>query len=314
MKALATIIKPGLSTTLQDLGRPGKRHLGVALSGGADTLSLALANAALGNPANAVTLECTLSGPVLRFEHDAAFALAGADMNARINDAPAPSFQRIEARSGDILGLGKANAGARAYIAFAGGLVGDEFLDSRSTFLPAALGGLNGRVLRAGDALRHAGLATRPPRDIARSLQPVISQAFVLRATPGPEAPLFADAAERFFAAGWRVARRIDRMGAQLDGQRLEAAHQTSMASSPVFPGTVQCARDGAPFLLMADAQTVGGYSRIAQVIGADLYLTGQLRPGATLWFRKTTPADARDIARKKTLLFGDLAPSGLFY
>mgnify|MGYP003700732345 FL=1 len=134
-----------------------------------------------------------------------------------------------------------------------------------------------------------------------------------MRATAGPEAGLLEDDSEHFFTMRWAVGRRADRMGAELDGPRLHMREEITMASSPVFPGTVQCPRSGAPFLLMADAQTVGGYPRIAQVIGADLHLTGQLRPGDEVWFRKTSPAEARDIARKKEALFEGWLPQGLF-
>lgn len=314
MTQLATILKPGLSTTLQDLGRPQKRHLGAPLSGAADPVSLALANAALGNPANAAGLECTMKGPALRFERNAAFAVAGANMSPQLNGAPQPLYQRIEAKSGDTLEIGAAKVGARCYIAFEGGLAGNDFLGSLSTYLPAEIGGFEGRALKAADALMGAGMPTAAPREIPRALQMMLSHVFVLRAVAGPEAEIFTDAGgERFFASRWTVGRRADRMGAQLEGPKLRLENAKTMASGPVFPGTVQCPPDGAPFLLMADAQTVGGYPRIAQIIAADLYLTGQLRPGDEVWFRKTAPQEARELARLKEALFEGFLPHGLF-
>lgn len=314
MTTLATILEPGLSTTLQDLGRRGKRHLGVPLSGAADPVSLALANAALGNPSNAAALECTLKGPSLRFEKKIAFALAGADMSARLNDKPTPLYQRIEGKVGDVLTLGAAKAGARCYIAIEGGISGEDFLGSVSAYLAAGLGGIDGRALKSGDVLACVNLETSAAREVPRSMQATFSRSFVVRATAGPESNLLQDGdSERFFAARWTIGRRADRMGAQLDGPRLRPAGTAPMASSPVFPGTVQCPQSGAPFLLMADAQTAGGYPRIAQVIAADLHLTGQLRPGDEVWFRKTSPEEARDIARKKAALFDGWLPGELF-
>ncbi len=313
MSALAAVLKPGLATTVQDLGRAGRRHLGVPLSGAADPLSLALANAALGNPANAAALECTLKGPSLRFERVCAFALAGADMAATLNKKAVPLYTRIAADAGGVLTLGTAAAGARAYIAFEGGLAGGDFLGSLSTYAPAALGGIDGRTLAAGDMLFSAGLAAGAARDIPDALRPRLAHDAILRALPGPEAEqLSTDDMERFFVSAWTVDRRADRMGARLAGRMMEGA-ESAMASSAVFPGTVQCPPDGAPFLLLADAQTVGGYPRIAQVIAADLHVAGQLRPGDRVWFRRTTAETARDIAAKKSALLADFLPNGFF-
>ena len=314
MNTLATVLKPGLSTTMQDLGRPGYRHLGVPLSGAADPLSLVLANAAVGNLARAAALECTRKGPSLRFERACAFVLSGADMAATLNKKPALLYARINARAGDVLTLGAAEIGSRTYIAFEGGLTGEIFLGSLSTYAPAALGGIDGRALAAHDTLYSAGLAAGNPRDVPEALRPRLAHDAILRALPGPEAQDFPEAdLERFFTSPWTVDRRADRMGLRLSGHHISAPHSGAMASSAVFPGTVQSPPDGAPFLLLADAQTVGGYPRIAQVIAADLHLAGQLRPGGKVWFRRVAEDDARDIAAKKSALLAGFLPGGFF-
>ncbi len=314
MTPLAEILSSGLMTTIQDLGRPGLRHLGVPLSGAADFVSLALANATVGNRPNAAGLECTLKGPALRFTMSVTFALGGADMKAQLNGKPLSLYTPHEAKAGDALVLGSAQTGARGYIAFAGGLKGDEFLGSSSTYLPAALGGHHGRALEAGDMLHSAELPAVTPRDIPASLRPPMAHDFFLRALPGPEAGQLSDGElTRFFARGWQVARRADRMGAQLDGEALSLTQTQTMASSPVFPGTVQCPPDGTPFLLLCDAQTVGGYPRLAQVIAADLHLAGQMRPGDRVWFQEISAEGAREIALQKASFYGDFLPFGFF-
>lgn len=314
MTAIADIVSPGLLTTVQDLGRPGLRHLGVPLSGAADPLSLALANQAVGNMASAAGLECTLKGPALRFRHAATFALSGADTAAALNGTPLRLYEPYEAAPGDDLMLGSVKTGARAYIAFAGGLEGEDFLGSRSTYLPAALGGYDDRALAAGDVLRTAGAPVEAPREIAKTLRPNIAHDFFLRALTGPEADRLQDGElTRFFSCGWTIGRRADRMGAQMEGDPLLLKNAPPMASSPVFPGTVQCPQDGAPFLLLCDAQTVGGYARIAQLIAADLHLAGQMRPGDRVWFQKISAETARDIAVQKASFYGDLLPAGFF-
>lgn len=314
MTALAEVIRPGLLTTLQDFGRGGSRHLGVPLSGAADPYSLALANASVGNEPVAAALECTLQGPCLRFLAPAAVALGGADMKARLNGEAVPLYQLVAIKDGDELALGAAEAGARCYIAIAGGIAGRAFLGSVSTYAPAALGGVEGRALKAGDRLTGAGERTGPAQDIPALFRPRLTNAFILRATAGPETDrLDPESLKRFFSSPWNAGRRADRMGLQLEGPALSLAPAPPMASSPVFPGTVQCPPDGAPFLLSCDAQTVGGYPRIAQVIAADLHLAGQMRPGVRLWFRRTSAAEARDIALKKAALLADFLPEGFF-
>lgn len=314
MTGLAEILKAGLSTTIQDGGRPGQRHLGVPLSGAADALSLSLANAAIGNVPEAAGLECTLQGPSIRFYRKTMVALAGADMDARLNGIGLPRYAPIDAEENDILSLGGAKAGARGYIAFAGGLAGNEFLGSRSTYAPAGIGGVDGRALREGDVLENAGLPLTTPRNIPESFHPLLTHEFFLRAIPGPEAGMLQGGSmATFFSRRWTVGRRADRMGLLLEGERLSQAEAPPMASSPVFPGAVQCPQDGAPILLLADAQTVGGYPRIAQIIAADLPLAGQMRPGDHLWVRRTSVEEARDIAAKKTALLSDLFPVGFY-
>ncbi|NOX81942.1 MAG: biotin-dependent carboxyltransferase family protein [Alphaproteobacteria bacterium] len=276
---IATLHQPGLQTTIQDAGRRGGRHLGLPQSGAADRVSLALANAVLGNPWDAPALECTMTGPALEFEMDIDFAIAGAEMDARLNDEPVGGYRRIGAKPGDRLALGAAKAGARAYIAFAGGVAGCAFFNSVSTYIPAGLGGLHGQALRAGDVLRSRNTDTMAPVDIPDALHPNFGHDWILRATPGPDAEYFnPKTIEDFFSTPFHADRRGDRMGLRLIGAKMPCEDTPPMKSSAMFPGTVQCPPDGAPILLGPDAQTIGGYRRIAQVIDADLPLIDPAR------------------------------------
>lgn len=314
MTALATLLEPGLQTTIQDAGRAGLRHLGIPLSGAADALSYALANAAAGAPPGAPALECAMSGPALRFDQEITFAIGGADMRPMLNDSPAPLYKPIIAKSGDILRLGAANIGARAYIAFCKGVAGDCFLGSASTYLPGGFGGYQGRILQKGDTLHSAELEPAPKAAIPHALRPVLAHDFILRATPGPEAAMLnGDTTHRFFATPYGADRRGDRMGVRLFGETLSANPPARMASSPVFPGTIQYPPDGAPFVLLADAQTVGGYPRIAQIIAADLHLAAQIRPDDRVWFRQVSPAEARDINSQRTTFVQSILPEFSF-
>lgn len=315
MTALAVTLKPGAQTTIQDGGRNNYRHLGVPLSGAADRLSLAFANTALGNPIGAGALECSLNGPVLKFETATFFCLTGADMDATFNGAPVALYKAVKAQPNDILALSAARSGARAYFAVKGGLSGDMFLGSAATYLPAKLGGLDGRALQKGDRLFRAAAPTGNPATIPTALRFHPGHDYILRATAGPDAEMISPkTVETFFGTGFSADNRANRMGVRLTGDEFIQIGQAQMKSSAVFLGTVQCPPDGAPFLLLADAQTTGGYLRIAQVIAADLPLAGQIRPGDRVWFRKVDEAQARDITAKKEALIKTAAPDFSFY
>ncbi|MHA7871755.1 MAG: 5-oxoprolinase subunit C family protein [Hyphococcus sp.] len=307
MTAAARIVAPGAQTTIQDAGRSGARHLGVPRSGAADRISFALANVAAGNPWDAPALECALTGPGLDFLADAAFALGGADMQATLNGARIPLYTYQKVKAGDALHLGAAQVGLRAYIALAGGVAGAPFLGSVATYLPARLGGLDGRALAGGDVI-HSGDAAGAPVSAPDDLIPHFTREWFLRATPGPEAPQFSsDALRRFFGSPFVADRRANRMGVRLSGGAVHTRAPFGMKSSAVFPGTVQQPPDGAPFLLLADAQTLGGYPRIAQVIDADLHLAGQIRPGDKVWFSRTGAVDAQRIGVQRAAQFASV-------
>lgn len=301
MKALATILEPGLQTTVQDAGRPGFRHLGVPHSGAADILSYTFANAAAGAPPNAGALECAIMGPTLKFECDAIIAIAGADMTPLLNGAPIVSYAPVSVKKNDILELGNAARGARAYIAFQKGVSGEAFLDSISTYTPASIGGHQGRALRENDVIFSAELNHGKPVETPPSLRIAFSQDFILRATEGPEAEAFTpEALNHFFTNPFGAGSRGNRMGLQLNSSTNTLTHSIKIMSSAVFPGTVQCPPDGAPFLLLSDAQTLGGYPRIAQVINADLPLTGQLKQGDRVWFHRVDAQTGLEISLQR--------------
>lgn len=313
MTAMATILKPGVETTVQDAGRPGLRHLGVAQSGAADRLSYALANAAIGNSWDAPALECAGTGPTLQFTEHTAFALGGAAMAATLNDMPVGLYTHVEAKPGDILKLGAARRGLRTYIAFAGGVAGKRDFDSVSTYPPAGLGGVDGRALIAGDKIASAGQPSSQPI-LLPSAAPTFAQDVFLRIVRGSEAQLFDPRVQRqFLSEPFIASRRGNRMGIELTGPSVEPPNDFSMLSSPVFPGTVQCPPSGEPFLLLVDAQTVGGYARVAQVIDADLHLTGQIRPGCRVWFKGVSSDEAQEIAAHRTAFLSAYFPGFRF-
>lgn len=285
--AAITVIQPGLFTTIQDLGRPGHRAAGVPLSGAADRVSLRLANLLVGNSEDAAAIECTLLGPALRFEREALVALVGATFPG----FPADVVTRVAA--GTEVTFGHATAGCRGYLAVAGGIGVPAVLGSRSTLVVAGFGGFAGRPLRAGDRLAvgttlrvAGGLQPRQRLDLPQG------KLNTLRIIPGEQADAFGGGA---WGRTFRTSSRSDRMGLRLEGEPLSGAGAfAGMASVAVFPGTVQVPPDGQPIVLLADAQTIGGYPVLGQVIAADLPRAAQLRPGGEVRFEPVTLAEAR--------------------
>jgi biotin-dependent carboxylase-like uncharacterized protein len=240
---------------------------------------LALANRLVENLWDTAALEVSLLGPTLRLDTDCAFAVTGASFDVKLNKETIPMHETVFAEEGDVLTVGGTAKGARCYIAFAGGVAATEVLGSTSTYLAGGLGGLQGRALRQGDELR-----LRPGR-VSRLCTPVefripMSKSWALRVCESFETSRLTDESrERLFESNWTVGRRADRMGLKLDGARLDISSDGRMPSAAVFPGTVQCPENGAPFVLSVDAGTVGGYPRVAQVVRADRHLLGQLKP-----------------------------------
>lgn len=296
------ILKPGLQTTVQAGPRTGQRHLGVPASGAADPLSLALANHLVGNAALAPALETTLTGVSLQFESDGFVAVTGAKAKARLNGQRVKLHRTLAVVAGDELEIGAAKAGARNYVAIAGGIAVDEVLNSASTYLPAGFGGFQGRALRAGDVLATGPVSDAPAMlKTPKDFRPPAGTSWALRACYGAEVDLL-DKESRFdlFDTNFSVGNRADRMGLQLEGARFGVRSGGRLASAPVFPGTIQCPEDGTPFLLSIDAQTIGGYPRVAQVARVDRHLIGQLRPGdhVRLLWRDTDSAREELLAK----------------
>lgn len=288
------VLSPGLLTTLQDAGRSGLRHLGVGNAGAADAWSHALANLLAGNALDTVALETTLSGPTLRFDAAVRIALCGAGIDAEVDGTPLPMARPIDLPAGSVLVLGACHGGARTYLAIAGGIAVPRVMDSASTDLRGGFGGIRGRALAAGDVLPLARGGARDATTLHVpawwvDAAPDDAPTGLVRVLPGEgDAPF-----DALCQARWRVDAASNRQGLRLRGGSLDVPGGERI-SEPVFPGTVQLPPDGQPIVLMADAQTHGGYPRIGHVIRADWPKLAQLRPGDGLSFVGCSQAEAR--------------------
>jgi biotin-dependent carboxylase-like uncharacterized protein len=287
--------EPGMFSTIQDLGRPGRRAAGVPQGGAIDRFALAAANRLVGNPEGAAALECALSGPALVALRSCLVAVTGADFGPVLNGLPMPGWTGVFLSEGDRLSFTGRRWGGRVYIAVAGGLDADRWLGSAATYLLVGRGGVHGRTLKARDELSTAGPMPRPAvvgRCLPDGLRPPYSDEPTLSVVIGPHARLLAPASRRaLLRERWTVSRDADRMGYRLEGETLQVRGE-ELVSFGLAPGCVQVPPAGQPILLMADGQTAGGYPVVAGVARCDMPLAGQLLPGDGLRFREV-PVEA---------------------
>lgn len=297
--------KPGLSTTVQDLGRTGYLSSGFSPNGVMDRHAARIANILVGNSQNANVLEFVLTGPTLRFTKQTFIALTGGDFQARVNGKQAPLNQALEIPAGAILECGAAREGMFGYLAFAGGgLDIPHVMGSASTNLKCGIGGWHGRALAYGDCIPLASsptfLANLPLRTIeeppAKQTDPV-----VLRVVSGPQENLFTEqGVETFYSQRFSTTSQSDRMGFRLEGPAIETKHGSDIASDGIAFGAVQVPAHGRPIIMLADRQTTGGYAKIGTVASVDLPKLVQCRPGRKIKFERISVQDAQALYREE--------------
>lgn len=289
--AVFEVIKPGLLTTVQDLGREGRQHHGIPAGGPMDRQAARVANLLLGNDEHDAFLEVTLTGPELRFLRDTWIAVTGADVRG------VPGWRPWRVEAGQVVSLVELSRGARAYVAVLGGLDVARVLGGAGTLLRAGIGGWNGRALQAGDRLgaRPGTLETGGNWSVAGGFNAATGGDVSVRFTRGPQWDWFAAASRRtFLAKRFKITAQSDRMGLRLDGPALRTDGARELASEGVGFGSIQVPPDGKPIVLMADRQTIGGYPKIGHVIAADLPRLAQARTGDQVRFQEVALAGAQ--------------------
>ncbi|WP_028059492.1 5-oxoprolinase subunit C family protein [Candidatus Solirubrobacter pratensis] len=298
------VVKPGLSTTVQDAGREGHYHVGIPPSGALDQFSLAAANLLVGNPEGASALECAYMGPELRFGDAAVVAVAGAELAPRVDGAEMPLWEAFEVPAGALLSFAHLRGGARAYLAVAGGIDVPEVLGSRSTYTLGSLGGLEGRALAAGDTLAVGGETGRAAgAAVPQALRPAFGTELEIRVVMGLYDHLLADGT--FTEATWVLTPVADRVGFRYKGPKLELREReqpfgagsdpSNIVDAPYPIGSIQIPGGVEPIVLHRDAVSGGGYAMIATVISADMDTVAQSAPGAKTRFVPVTLEEALD-------------------
>jgi urea carboxylase len=302
-----TVERQGLMTTVQDLpGRVGLWDVGVPPSGPMDDLSFRLGNRALGNLEGAPGLECTASGPALRFTHTTAVCVTGAECVVTVNGTPVPMWEPIDVPAGGVLDVGAAETtGLRSYVLVSGGFDVPTYLGSASTFTLGRFGGHGGRPLVAGDVLRAVPSApTGPVAAVPAELRPAMPSEWELAVTEGPHAaPEFftREDLDTLFEAGYVVHFNSARTGVRLQGPRPKWArpdggeaglHPSNIHDNAYSVGALDFTGD-TPILLGPDGPSLGGFVCPVTVVASDRWKLGQLRPGATVRFVPVRTVDA---------------------
>ncbi|MDO4344301.1 MAG: biotin-dependent carboxyltransferase family protein [Eubacteriales bacterium] len=314
------ILAAGPLATVQDMGREGMGSLGYRRCGAADKYAMRLANILAGNmkagtdvPERAAAIEFTLSGGRIRFTKAGRIALAGADMSPKLDGEDIPMYASVQVRAGQILELGFAARGLRMYLAVGGGINTKPVLGSRSTDCACALGGADGRALRAGDILETGKFTeqvgafalgedyfwlkrpSHPYRSVGEQLLPV------LRVVAGPQEEAFTEEAKENLRRGvYQVTSDSNRMACRLKGPALAAKGGSDILSDGIVEGSIQVAANGLPMVMLADHQTTGGYAKIGTVISTDIPAIAQRKPGECIGFTYITPKEAGEAYRKE--------------
>ncbi|MGB9676341.1 MAG: biotin-dependent carboxyltransferase family protein [Candidatus Bathyarchaeales archaeon] len=291
------VLKPGLFATVQDMGRYGYLKYGVPISGAMDTFSLVTANLLVGNNPNNACLEITLTGPELQALAKTQIAITGGDISPKVNSQNVPMWQTLEVKEGDIISFGKMESGCRAYISVRGGINTPIILGSRSTCVRGGFGGINGRQLKAGDVIE--GFSAPPIEhtySLPKELTPKFTSPFTANVILGPQKSMFTkQGINTFLSSQYRVTVESDRMGYRLEGPKIEHKEKGEIVSDALLPGAIQVPKDGQPIIVMRDAQTTGGYPKIAAVITPDVSLLGQAKPNDVIIFSEISISQARE-------------------
>ncbi|NBI68167.1 biotin-dependent carboxyltransferase [Pseudoflavonifractor sp. 60] len=290
---------PGVLTTIQDEGRYGYEQFGMSPAGPMDLRAFRTANLLVDNDPGESALEATALGPALRFDQDNVAAVTGADMAPTLNGRPCPMYQAVAVKAGDVLRLGAAKSGLRSYIAFAGGLDVPQVMGSRATALQNQVGGYQGRRLAKGDAVGfrapNPGLAL--PR--VAPVPPPEGKEAVIRVILGPQDDMFTqEGLNTFLSQPYTVSKDFDRMGCRLEGAVIAHSGDGNIISDGMVTGAIQVPTSGQPIIMLAERQTVGGYTKIATVISADLPRVGQRKTGDVIRFQAVTVEEAHQLWR----------------
>ena len=282
---------------------------GVPVSGAMDQFSLIAANCLVGNDQNSACLETTLIGPELQALTQVQVAVTGGTCSPTVNGNSVPMWQTLSVEEGDVVAFGRMETGCRAYMAVRGGIEVPLVLGSASTCVRGQLGGIEGRHLKAEDEIKgHDCEALNDELVLPSDMQPRYLNDVEVRVIMGPQDDMFTEEGiETLLTNRFKVTPEADRMGYRLEGPLIKHVKDTEIVSDAILPGAIQVSKSGKPILMMRDAQTTGGYPKIATVISSDLSKLGQAKPNDTIKFTKTTLREAQEKIRAYSDITGKM-------
>lgn len=306
------VIKPGLATSVQDLGRTGYQQYGVVVAGAMDSFALQVGNLLVGNPRGEAGLEIVIMGPKLQIMENTVLAICGADLSPELDGFAVSMWKSFAVKKGQILTFGQPKNGGSAYITVAGGIKTPDVMGSKSTYTKAQIGGLNGHYLQKEDTLvsgeSHLPFERISGRGMAGIPVPDYNARRTVRVVLGPDQEKFTEAAiTQFLGSTYKVTSQSDRMGYRLEGPALKHINKADILSDAILPGTIQVPSNGQPIVLLADRQTTGGYTRIATVITVDLPFVAQKLTGSELQFEAIQIEEAQRLYIERELLLRKL-------
>lgn len=300
------VLKGGMLTTVQDLGRTGYQSQGFSVAGVMDVRSFRIANLLLDNPENEPVLEFTLIGPTLEFTSATIIAITGGDFQPTVNEEPVPMYTALYMNKGDILKFKSARTGSRGYIAFSSYLEVPVVMGSRCTNLKSKIGGFKGRKLQEGDYMNFRIKRRYLPFFLSRKLELDDLNEFekdetVLRVVMGPQDDRFSkQGIETFLNSEYTVTSDFDRMGCRLEGPYIAAKESSDIISDGIAFGSIQVPAHGKPIILLADRQTTGGYAKIATVASVDIPKLVQRKTDHKIRFQPITVQEAQELYKKE--------------
>lgn len=289
------VIKPGLCTTIQDIGRIGYQQYGIPVSGVMDEFAFRVANFLVEADENNAVLEIPYLGPTLEFDFDVTIAITGANLNPKINGQDITMWRSMNIKKGDVLTFSSMKSGARAYLAFAAEIDVPLVNGSKSTLLKSKLGGFEGRQLNIGDVVNFKNPKLVEKRKILASKYiPQYLKSEEIRVVLGPQDDYFTEKGiKTFLNSEYEITKEADRMGMRLEGEFIEHKNKADIISDAAVFGSIQVPGNGKPIILLADRQTTGGYTKIATVIKADLPKLAQMITGNKIRFKNLNIEEA---------------------
>ncbi len=299
----------GLLTTVQDLGRFGYQEFGMPVAGAMDSYSLRLANYLVGNKPDEACLEATFLGSEIEFKSDTVIAVSGGVAPIMLNGKAVEMNVSLKVKAGDVLSFGMMTKGCRIYIAFAGGIDVPVLMDSKSTYLRGKLGGFEGRSLQAEDELKIADFTGEyKNRSLPAEYIKEYKTENLIRFITGTEISRFPfEGMLTFLNSVYTISPKSDRMGYRLSGAKIEHKEGADIISSGISTGAVQVPGHGVPIIMLADHQTVGGYTKIANIISVDIPLLGQMKAGDKIRFTEVRLDKAQELLKEQERKLAEL-------